>query len=62
MQICVLPKLRRTDGRRTEGNMSKLLLAIICLWIGATLGMILTALIVAYGREEDREEWKDDRS
>ena len=38
--------------------MSKLLLAIICLWIVATLGMILTALIVAYGREEEREDCK----
>lgn len=39
--------------------MSKLLLAIICLLIGNVLGMILTALIVAYGREEGKE-WKDD--
>ena len=41
--------------------MSKLLLAIICLWIGAVLGMILTALIVVNGREEELEEWKNDR-
>lgn len=38
--------------------MSKLLLAIICLWIGAALGMILTALIVASGREDELEDWK----
>lgn len=42
--------------------MSKLLLAILCLWIGATLGMILTALIVASGREDEMEDWKNDRS
>ena len=41
--------------------MSKLLLAIICFWIGAVLGMILTALIVASGREDELEGWKNDR-
>lgn len=42
--------------------MSKLLLAIICLLVGAVLGMILTALIVASGREYEMEERKNDRS
>lgn len=38
--------------------MIKLLLAIICLWIGAVLVVILTALIVASVREDELEDWK----
>jgi len=36
--------------------MSKLLLAIICLMVGATLGVIFTAMIVAGGIADEQEE------
>ena len=40
--------------------MSKLLLAIICLWIGTTLGVVFSALCFVAGEADEREGWKDD--